>query len=117
MPGHGIPLSKLSKADLWCSTLVFPALGFAAIAFSTFPGLLDAPTRDAWTARAIVAATMWLFSWLCAAGHLKEISNRGSWVPFQAASHPRRAAAILVTIVGLMSAGAVLTIIRVLRCG
>jgi hypothetical protein len=115
MPGHGVPVSKLSKADLWSTTLVFPALGFAAIAFSAYPGLLDAPTRDAWIARAIVAAIMWLFSWLIAAGRLKEISNRGSRVPLQGASHPRRAAAILVTVVGLISAGAVLAIVSAVR--
>lgn len=111
MPGHGIPLSKLSKADLWSTTLVFPGLGFAAVALSSLPGLLEAPTRDAWIARAFVAAIVWLFSWLCAAGRLKELSNRGAWVPLQAAAHPRRAAAILVTIVGVISAGTVLTII------
>ncbi len=115
MPGHGIPVSKLSKADLWSTTLVFPALGFAAIAFSAYPGLLDAPTRDAWTARGIIAGIMWLFSWLVAAGRLKEIANRGSWVPLRAASHPRRAAAILVTVVGLISAGVVLTIVWAVR--
>jgi len=115
MPGHGIPLSKLSKADLWSTTLVFPALGFAALALSTLPGLIEAPTRDAWIARAIVAAIVWFFSWLCAAGRLKELSSRGSWVPPQAASHPGRAAAILVTVVGLISAGTVLTIIWAVR--
>ena len=115
MPGHGIPLSKLTKADLWSATLVFPALGFAALAVSTIPGLLEAPARDAWTARASVAAIVWLFSLLSAAGRLKELSNRGSRVPLRADSHPVRAAAILVTIVGLISAAAVLIIIWAVR--
>jgi hypothetical protein len=115
MPGHGIPISKLSKADLWSTTLLFPGLGFAALALSTIPGLLEAPSCDAWMARAIVAAIVWLFSWLCAAGRLSALAIRGSWVPLQAASHPMRAAALLVTVVGLMSAGTVLAIIRCAR--
>ena len=111
MPGHGIPLSKLSKTDLWSTTLVFPALGFGAVAVSAFPGVLDAPTHDAWVARAVVAGIVWVFSWLLAAGRLKELAERGARVPLQAASHPRRAAAILVSIVGLISGGAVLATI------
>ena len=115
MPGRGTPLSQLSKADLWSTTLLFPSLGFIGLALSTVPGLIMDPTPQAPIARTIVGAIIWVFSFLCAAGRLHELASRGHWTPFHAASHPRRAAAILVTAVAAISATATLAVIATLH--
>jgi hypothetical protein len=110
MPGRGIPLSRLSKADLWSTILLFPALGFAGLAICTTCELAMAPTRDAWIGFTIVGSILWFFAWLCAVGRLEELSRRGLWAPLHAAAHPWRAAAILVTAIGIISATAMFAI-------
>ena len=111
MPGQQTPIRSQSSSRLW-GGIIFPPLVFAI-----FPALIcvSRPTETGWRyAISLIGVVLfcWLAPWVAAIPRIEELVKRKEFMTY---TRPWLRAAITTTLLEILSAGLLLTVVVVVR--